>query len=178
MSKSNMETIVKDKYELPFETQKFLLQVCWVQHDGQWFLKTKDKFGKDVVNEINLKTTNSIGKIEAKHVLNALNIKKGSIKNIPELFKTINTFMDIFIPITNLSLFIHSFNKGVGRIKKCVAWDNVKNSKGEKDYECSCLYRYRGWMEAMGVSGEIITKKRLSDGDNECIFEFNLVRDS
>ena len=31
----------KEKYNLPLSSQIFILQMCWAQHDGQWFLKTK-----------------------------------------------------------------------------------------------------------------------------------------
>ncbi|MFW9874432.1 MAG: hypothetical protein ACFFG0_15105 [Candidatus Thorarchaeota archaeon] len=38
-----MKLLLKDKYLIALETQKFILQMCWAQHDGQWFLKSKKK---------------------------------------------------------------------------------------------------------------------------------------
>ncbi|MFX1601410.1 MAG: DUF6125 family protein, partial [Promethearchaeota archaeon] len=84
--------MLKEKYSISLETQKFILQMCWAQHDGQWFLKSKKKYGIKEANQLNQEVVFSLGKIEARHILNALGIKKGSIKTISEIFKIINTF--------------------------------------------------------------------------------------
>ena len=76
---------IKDKYKISLETQKFILQMCWAQHDAQWFLKSKSNIGIKEANELNQKVVYSMGTIEAKHIMSALNIEKGSIKSISEL---------------------------------------------------------------------------------------------
>ncbi|MFX1276429.1 MAG: hypothetical protein ACFFBP_15875 [Promethearchaeota archaeon] len=168
-----MEIILKDKYEISLETQKFILQMCMAQWDAQWFLKSIKKFGIDIANEMNQTVVSSFGKIEAKHILNALGIKKGTIKTIPEVFKIMNTIMDVIIPkIMKFKMVIHSDTEGDGIVKKCFVWEEVKKANNENNYVCACNFRHRGWMEAMGIDGEIIPMKRFPDGDDECIFKF------
>ena len=41
---------VKDKYEIPLSTQKFILQMCMAQWDGQWYLKSKNKDLRRLIN--------------------------------------------------------------------------------------------------------------------------------
>jgi len=58
-----------------------------------------------------------MGKIEAKHIMNALGIKRGMLKTIPKIFKIMNTFMDVIIPkIMNFSFVVHSDKEGDGVI--------------------------------------------------------------
>ena len=166
---------IKEKYEIPLATQKFILQMCWAQHDGQWFLKSKFKYGIEEANAMNNRVVFSMGKIEARHILSALGIKKGTLKTIPEMFKVINTFMDVIIPkVMKFRFIAHSENEGVGIVDKCFIWKEVVKSKAESEYKCACNHRHRGWIESMGVNGEIIPLKRFSNGDDCCEFKFIL----
>ena len=168
-----MTQIIKDKYDINLATQKFILQMCWAQHDGQWFLKSKRELGIEIANGLNQKVIFSMGKIEAKHIMNALGVKKGTIKTIPELFKMINTFMDVIIPkIMKFKFVVHSDKEGDGVVKKCFIWEEVKKSKKENEYICACMQRHLGWLDALGIEGEEIAVKRFPDGDNECILRF------
>ena len=167
--------IIKEKYDLPLETQKFLLQMCWAQHDGQWFLKTIGKYGYEAANELNNRVIGSMGKIEARHILNALRIKKGSVTTIPEIFKIMNTFMDVIIPkIMKFEFEELSDTEGLGIVNKCFIWEEVKKAGRASDHECACNSRHYGWLEALGVEGKIERIKRFPDGDDICIFKFKL----
>ena len=97
-NRDDSSNLIKEKYDINLNTQKFILQMCMAQWDGQWFLKSKRKYGMKEANELNNRVIFSMGKIEARHILSALGIKRGSIKSIPEMIKIINTFMDVIIP--------------------------------------------------------------------------------
>lgn len=166
---------VKDKYKLSLETQKFILQMCWAQHDSQYFLKAKKEFGIEAANQLNQKVIFSMGKIEARHVLTGLNIQPGSIKSIPQIFKVMNTLMDLITPnVMKFRFLVQSETEGFGIVEKCFFWNMVQKSKAESEYICACNFRHRGWLEAMGVQGEIIPLKLLSKGDEMCQFKFVL----
>ena len=168
-----MAQILKEKFDINLATQKFILQMCWAQHDGQWFLKSKRELGIQKANELNQNVIFSMGKIEAKHIMNALGIKRGTIKTIPEIFKIMNTFMDVLIPkIMKFRFVVHSDMEGDGIVKKCFIWEEVKKSKKENEYSCACMLRHLGWLDALGIKGDLIAIKRFSDGDNECILKF------
>ena len=166
---------LRERYDIPTDVQRFILQVCWAQHDAQWFLKSKNKFGIERANELNQGVVFSMGKIEARHVLSALNIQKYSIKSIYEVFKIINTFMYVFFPgIMDFQLVPLSDSEGVGIVTRCYVWEEVKKSRGEAEYICACNFRHRGWLEAMDVKGKILPVKRVPDGDDLCEFRFIL----
>ncbi|MFX0141097.1 MAG: DUF6125 family protein [Candidatus Hodarchaeota archaeon] len=173
--RDNSSNIIKEKHEIPLATQKFVLQLCWARHDGQWFLKSKRKYGMKKANELNQKVIFSMGKIEARHILNALGIKKGSIKSIQELFRIINTIMDVIIPkVMKFRFFARSKNEGIAVVDKCFIWKEVQKSREASEYKCACNFRHRGWLEAMGINGKIIPVKRFSNGDDRCEFKFIL----
>ncbi len=166
---------INEKHNISLATQKFILQMCWAQHDSQWFLKSKHEIGIKKANELNQKVIHSMGRIEAKHIMNALGIRKGTIKSIPEAMKLMNTFMDLIIPIIMKFTFVaHSEIMGDGIVKKCFIWEEVKKSKKENEYECSCMFRHRGWLDAMGIDGDELALKRFCDGDDECVFRFTM----
>ena len=169
---------MKEKFKIALETQKFILQMCWAQHDGQWFLKSKNNYGIKEANQINQNVISSMGRIEARHILNALGIRKGSINTISEVFKIMNTFMDVIIPkIMRFKFLVHSETEGTALVEKCFIWKEVEKSKESLEYKCACNFRHRGWLKAMGVNGEIIPLKRISNGNNVCKFKF-IVKES
>ncbi|MBI2555455.1 MAG: hypothetical protein HYV92_13785 [Candidatus Rokubacteria bacterium] len=44
------------------------VDACWFSHDGQWFLKVKDRFGLEAAMELNEAAVHAMGKIEARRV--------------------------------------------------------------------------------------------------------------
>ena len=166
---------IKEKFDIPLATQKFILQMSMAQWDGQWYLKSKKKYGIKEANELNQNIVFSMGKIEARHVLNALGIMVGTINSMTKVFKIFNTFMDLLIPkVMKFKFFAQSETEGTAIVNKCFIWNEVKKSKDVSDYECACNFRHRGWLEAMGVNGKIIALKRFSNGDVMCEFKFIL----
>jgi hypothetical protein len=166
---------IKEKYDIPLSTQKFILQMCMAQWDGQWYLKSKRRYGFEEANELNQKIVFSIGKIEVRHILSALEIQKGDIKTVTEMFKVMNTIMDVLIPkVMKFRFIAQSEKEGLAFVDKCFIWKEVEKSKSESEYLCACNFRHRGWLDAMGIKGEIIALKRFSNGDNMCKFKFIL----
>ncbi len=41
---------------------------CWFSHDGQWFLKVKDRFGLEAAMELNEAAVRAMAKIEARRI--------------------------------------------------------------------------------------------------------------
>ncbi|TFG07437.1 MAG: hypothetical protein EU539_05020 [Promethearchaeota archaeon] len=169
------EIPIKNKYQIPLKTQKFILQMCMAQWDSQWYLKSKKRFGVKETNKLNQNVVFSIGKIEVRHILSALGIKKGDIRTVSEMFKIMNTIMDILIPkFMKFNFVAKSENEGLARVDKCFIWKEVQKSKEAMDYVCACNFRHRGWLEAMSLNGKIIPLKRFSKGDDCCEFKFIL----
>ena len=69
----------------------------------------KQVFGIEKTNNLNRDVIRSMGKIEARHIMNSLGIHKGDIKSIPGIFKLFNTFMDVLIPkVMKFKFYIES----------------------------------------------------------------------
>lgn len=167
-----MELVHKEKYNIPIETQKFILQMCWAQHDGQWFLKSKKKHGIKEANYLNQQALYSMGKIEARYILSALGIKKGTVKTLSEVIKVMNTFMDVIVPkVMKFKFIINSEKEGSGIVEKCYIWKEVEKSKEANEYECACNFRHKGWIDALGINAKIVPVKRIPDGDDLCEFQ-------
>ncbi|MHA1377416.1 MAG: hypothetical protein ACTSRG_03430 [Candidatus Helarchaeota archaeon] len=121
MFKTTNQKRLKEKVDISLNTQKFILQMLWAQHDGQWYLKTKKDLGCRTANDLNNKALYSMGKIEARYILDALNIEKGSINTISEILKIMNTIMEVCFPkIMKFDFFVNSEVEGVGIVKKCL----------------------------------------------------------
>ena len=45
------------------------VDACWFSHDGQWFLKVKDRFGLEAAMELNEAAVHAMAKIEARRIL-------------------------------------------------------------------------------------------------------------
>lgn len=131
--------------------------------------------GVDQGNQLNQEVVFSMGKIEARQVLNALNIEKEKIVSIADFMEIANTMMDVlFPPVMKFDFFALSEKEGVARVEKCFIWEEVKKSKGESEYVCACNARHRGWLAAIGVNGRIEKIKFIPDGDDVCEFRFVL----
>lgn len=50
------------------------LDAGWWSHDGQWFLKTKDRFGPEVAMELNEAAARALGKIEMRRLRKLLGL--------------------------------------------------------------------------------------------------------
>lgn len=44
------------------------VDACWFSHDGQWFLKVKDRFGLETAMELNDAAVHAMGRIEARRI--------------------------------------------------------------------------------------------------------------
>jgi hypothetical protein len=174
-SQTETATAIDDRFDIPLETQKLVLQLCWAQHDAQWFLKSKRRLGIEGANELNQEVITSMGRIEARHIMNALGIPRDAVRSIPEVFRMMNTFMHVIAPeIMQFDMVAVNEAGGVGLVDKCYVWEEVRRSKGESEYTCACNHRHRGWLEAMGFRGKILPVSRISDGDERCEFRFIL----
>jgi hypothetical protein len=170
-----IQTPIDGRFDIPLEAQKFVLQLCWAQHDAQWFLKAKRRLGIEASNDLNQEVIFSMGKIEGRHIMNALGIAPQSVRTIPEIFKVMNTFMHVIVPeIMKFEMAAVSDTEGVGIVNKCFVWEEVRKSRAEAEYTCACNFRHRGWLEAMGAKGKILPVSRISEGDERCEFRFIL----
>lgn len=66
------------------------VDACWFSHDGQWFLKVKDRFGLEVAMALNEAAVHAMGKIEARRIRELTGI--GAIDDCVGFVRFMHTF--------------------------------------------------------------------------------------
>ena len=66
---------------------------CWFSHDGQWFLKVKDRFGLEAAMELNEAAVHAMAKIEARRIRELTGI--GEIDDCVGLARVMQTFWEL-----------------------------------------------------------------------------------
>jgi len=67
------------------------LDACWFSHDGQWFLKVKDRFGLETAMELNEAAVHAMGKIEARRIRELTGI--GAVNDCIGFARFLETFL-------------------------------------------------------------------------------------
>jgi hypothetical protein len=143
-----------------------LLRDLWVAHDGRWFLKAAEELGFDTANRLNQAVLISMGKKEAKELMTRTGAQ---IADIGDIKSIIEMGGELYWPeehkyeieIVNDSLI-------VGRILQCYVWNNVNKAGGLSYYRCAAVTRFRGWVEAFGVPGEVTGSKEVDECNGSC----------
>jgi hypothetical protein len=69
------------------------VDACWFSHDGQWFLKVKDRFGLETAMELNEAAVHAMGKIEARRIRELTGI--GDIDDCTGFARFLQTFWEL-----------------------------------------------------------------------------------
>jgi len=69
------------------------VDACWFSHDGQWFLKVKDRFGLEAAMELNEAAVHAMGKIEARRIRELTGI--GEVNDCPGFARFMETFWEL-----------------------------------------------------------------------------------
>lgn len=83
-----MEPIAPFPFD-PASAVRFV-DACWFSHDGQWFLKVKDRFGLETAMELNEAAVHAMGKIEARRIRELTGI--GDIDDCTGFARFLQTF--------------------------------------------------------------------------------------
>jgi len=155
----------------PAEREK-LLRDLWVAHDGRWFLKAAEELGFDTANRLNQAIIRSMGKKEAKELMTRTGAQIADIGDIVEIIRTGG---EIYWPEEHKhEMEVVGESLIVGRVLQCYVWANVKKA-GESAlayYRCAAPIRFRGWVEAFGVPGEVIASKDIDECKGSCEISF------
>lgn len=153
----------------PAEREK-LLRDLWVAHDGRWFLRMAEELGFDAANRLNKAVIKSMGKKEAKELMTRIGAE---IADIGDIKRIIEMGGDVYWPEEHkYEIEVLAENLMVGRVLKCYVWNNVNKAGGLSHYRCAAGTRFRGWVEAFGVPGEVTGSKDVDECNGSCEFLF------
>ena len=153
----------------PTDKEK-LLRDLWVAHDGRWFLKIAEEYGFDTANRLNQTIIKSMGKKEAKELM----VRTGTeIENVSDFKRFMNMAGPLYWPEGHeYEIEIAGDDLMVGRVLKCYVWENSKKAGALGLYRCAAPTRFRGWLEGLGVTGEVIATKECDTCNGSCEISF------
>jgi hypothetical protein len=153
----------------PAEREK-LLRDLWVAHDGRWFLRATQEWGFETANRVNQAIIRSMGKKEAKELMDRTGAQIADIGDIVEIIRMGG---EIYWPEEHKYEIKASGDSLIlGRVLRCYVWENVNKAGGLLSYHCAAPTRFRGWVDAFGVPGEVIASKDCDECNGSCEISF------
>ncbi len=132
---------------------------------SHWQMSAVMALGWDAANRLNLQVDQSVGNVEMKRLMKALNLEKPRDKD--QFMRMMTLAMETFI---TMDYFDYEFTPGsdIAIIRSCYAYTKVRSLGLEKEYACGCFGLRRGWYQAMGLEVTEKLLKCLKDGDDRC----------
>lgn len=151
-----------------------LLRDIWIAHDARWFLKSAQEVGFDTATSLNLAVAKSIGKTEIKLLLAALDYLE--IKDIEDFNSVMEIAADVYFPEDHRYSFeMLDESTFVGHVIECSVYKNVNKAGTTDIHQCGGKARFDSWLQALGLSGEIIAEKNTSNCGGTCDFVFKIM---
>ncbi len=158
--------------ELNPAERRELLRELWWAHDARWFLKVAGELGFDTANRLNQAVIRSMGKTEAKELMTRTGAQLANIGDIKEF---IEMGGEIYWPEEHkYRMEVVGESLIVGHVLQCYVWNGV-NKAGESAlarYRCAAPTRFRGWVDAFGVPGEVIASSDVDECNGSCEISF------
>jgi hypothetical protein len=156
--------------ELSPTERQALLRDLWVAHDGRWFLGAAAEFGFDVANELNQAVIRSMGKKEAREMM----LRTGTrIESAREYAQFVEMAGRLYWPEEHKTeIEIVADDLVVGRVLHCYVWDEVSKAGALSFYRCAAPIRFRGWIEGLGLSGEVVGTGECDTCNGSCEISF------
>jgi DNA-binding transcriptional regulator/RsmH inhibitor MraZ len=160
--------------ELSPTEREALLRDMWVAHDGRWFLAVAAEFGFDAANKLNQAAVRSIAKKEAKE----FKIRSGAeIANASDFKEFLDSAGALYWPDEHKrEIEIVEDNLVVGHVLHCYVWDNISKAGGLSVNRCAAPTRFRGWLEGLGLSGEVVGTGECDTCNGSCDISFRFDR--
>jgi len=133
---------------------------------SHWQMSAVMALGWEAANKMNLQVDQSVGNVEMKRLMEALNLERPRGRD--QFLWMMTLAMETFI---TKDYFDYEFEPGsdIGIIRSCYAYTKVRSLGFEKEYACGCFGLRQGWWyQAMGVQVTEKLLKCLKDGDDRC----------
>jgi len=158
------------------------LDASWLSHDGQWFLKTKDRFGLEAAMELNEAAVRALGKIEMRRLLKLTGLAE--INDCGGLARMLATFWAIRGVPADRAVYRHvSPDRLEMGLRSCLIWEMAR-AAGMEGMGIGTLpgcrgfrARMQGWSEALSREYEFfVAEERPGDPAAGLVCEHVVVR--
>ena len=164
------EQMCSIRAELKPAEREALLRELWVAHDGRWFLKAAEELGFNTANRLNQAVIRSMGKKEAREFMTR---SGAQVANASDFKRFLEMAGPLYWPEEHVwRIEILTDNLMTGRVLHCYVWENVSKAGGLSFYRCAAPIRFRGWLEGVGVPGEVTGSSECDTCNGSCEISF------
>lgn len=146
--------------------------------DGQWFLRSVEKFGLQAAIELNAAVRTAFGRIEMRTMLRALGKKQADDLN--DALRIIATHADLLLG-PGVRADYHP-NQGSARmvVHRCAAFEGAKRANLERqDQACvTCETLWDAWFRVLLPGAQIAVQYPQRQGMGDPVCEFIVVTES
>ncbi len=160
---------------LSFETEKNLLIKGWMSHDARWFMAVAKHFGMEAANRLNQSVCREIGRVEMKRYMKTLAISPA--KNLEEYLTLMKATLSLYgSGLTEYEIKTLDHESYEMHMERCFAFENMVRAGIEDRCECGVFARLQGWIDAQGLSHELIPPlgKCMMVQGKECCYKITL----
>ncbi len=160
---------------LSLDTQKDLLIKGWMSHDARWFMAVAKHFGMDAANRLNQSVCREIGRVEMKRYMKTLALSPA--KNLEEYLTLMKAALSLYgSGLTEYEIKTLDHESCEMHMKRCFAFENIVRAGIENRCECGVFARLQGWIDAQGLSHELIPLlgKCMMVQGRECRYKIRL----
>jgi len=143
--------------------------------DSHWMMPMVMNTGWEVANKVNQDVSTSVGHVEMRRLMKALNLSKPS--NEEEFMILLSLAMEAFLPKGYFDYILTKSNSGrnMAVVDQCYSNTKLRSINAEKEYQCGCFGLRAGWFQAMNVEVKEELVKCLKDGDARCEIEITSI---
>jgi hypothetical protein len=140
--------------------------------DGQWFLRSVDKFSLDEAVELNAAVRTAFGRIEMRTMLKALH--KKTADDLADAVRMIATHTDLLLGPGVKAVYELDDRKARILVRRCAAYEGAKRANlARQDQACvTCETLWDAWFRVLLPDAEISVAypQRQGLGDPVCEF--------
>ena len=154
-------------YTLTADQREKILKNLLVLVDGRWFLKSIVEYDFNGATKVNLAVAKSIGKTEMKLLKEETGC--GEIKNIEDFKAIMDLLFDVTVPdMQKYEFEIVDKNTFRAYFYECHVHKMTSKAGTKKIHQCAGKIKAQGWLEGLGIDGEVIAEKNTNNCNGSC----------
>ena len=161
---------INDRYMLDSSTMVRMLQQLALAWDGQWFLKTSEKYGTDEAVAMNQTVGRSCQRLVARMSLEAWKVEKAA--DFEDAGRMVRGLLDWSLGAFWKSDFEIARDSIRIDVVRCPAFEGAKQANlARTDQAClTCAFAWSVWIDALlpGQEVKVTHLSKMSEGSRHC----------
>jgi len=162
---------IDDRYRLDSSSKVRMLQQLALAWDGQWFLKTSEKYGTDEAVALNQTVGRSCQRLVARMSLKAWKAEKAA--DFEDAGRMVRGLLDWSLgPLWKSDFEIAKDSIRI-EVFRCPVFEGAKQANLERtDQSClNCAVAWSNWIDVLlpGQEVKVTHLSKISEGSNSCL---------